>query len=104
MGEYVPQTDGATCTKTRQELTRPPMFKVLLYNDHYTTMEFVVQVLAAVFRKPENEAVGIMLNVHRKGVGVCGVYPGQVAETKVARVHQLAQDNGYPLKCSMEPE
>jgi len=104
MGEYVPQSDETTCTKTRQELTRPPMFKVLLHNDHYTTMEFVVQVLTAVFLMPQSEAVGIMLNVHHKGLGVCGVYPSQIAETKVARVHQLAQDNGYPLKCSMEPE
>jgi ATP-dependent Clp protease adaptor protein ClpS len=84
------------------ELTEPPMFKVLLHNDHYTTMEFVVEVLEKVFRKPRAEATRIMLNVHNEGVGLCGIYTSEVAETKVEIVHTLAEKAGYPLKCTLE--
>lgn len=80
------------------------MYKVLLHNDNYTTMEFVVMVLVAVFHKPETEAVQIMLDVHHRGMGVAGVYQRDIAETKVQRVLQLAQQAQFPLMCSMEPE
>ncbi|SHJ29450.1 ATP-dependent Clp protease adaptor protein ClpS [Desulfatibacillum alkenivorans DSM 16219] len=80
------------------------MFKVLLHNDDYTTMEFVVGVLQRVFNKSVPEATRIMLNVHNRGVGVAGVYTAEVAETKIETVHSMAQADGFPLKCSMEPE
>lgn len=80
------------------------MYRVLLHNDDYTTMDFVVHVLEAVFHRDAEAAVRIMLNVHRGGTGVCGVYSAEVAETKVAAVHKLAEENEFPLKCSMEPE
>lgn len=104
MTDILSTPDSGTRSETRQELKRPPMYKVLLHNDHYTTMEFVVRILEGVFRKKSHDAVRIMLNVHRNGIGMCGVYAAQVAETKVAAVHKLAQKNGFPLKCSMEPE
>ena len=88
----------------KDELQEPRRFKVFLHNDDYTTMEFVVQVLMAVFRKSEAEATQIMLAVHKNGVGLCGVYTSEVAETKVAAVRQLARQGGYPLKCTMEEE
>lgn len=84
------------------ELSEPIRYKVLLHNDDYTSMEFVVYVLKRVFSKSEAEAIQIMLNVHRNGKGVCGVYTAEVAETKVALVRQLAQKEGNPLKCTME--
>lgn len=98
--------DTAVVTETRKEerLQRPRMFKVLLHNDHYTTREFVVAILMDVFRKSETEAVEIMLHVHRKGMGVAGVYTYDVAATKVDKAHRLAQANEYPLKLSIEPE
>jgi ATP-dependent Clp protease adaptor protein ClpS len=74
-----------------------------MHNDDYTTMDFVVAVLVVIFGKPFDEAERIMLNVHRKGVGICGVYTEEVAETKVAQVHERAQESGFPLRCSMEP-
>jgi ATP-dependent Clp protease adaptor protein ClpS len=84
------------------ELTEPPRFRVLLHNDDYTTMDFVVQILEVVFGKTPSDATQIMLNVHRNGIGVCGVYVAEVAETKVAMVHHLARQHKFPLKCSME--
>ena len=88
--------------ETAKQIEKPPLFKVLLHNDDYTTMEFVVHVLMAVFRKTQAEATHIMLTVHEKGVGVCGVFTAEVAETKVAMVHKMARREGFPLKCSME--
>lgn len=102
MSEHVP--GAASDTSTAQQVQRPKRFKVLLHNDDYTTMEFVVAVLRSIFNKPVSEAVRIMLNVHERGLGVAGVYPKQVAETKVATVHNRAHDAGYPLRCSIEPE
>lgn len=84
------------------ELKEPAQFRVLLHNDDYTTMDFVVQVLEVVFAKQPAEAMKIMLNVHRNGIGVCGVYTAEIAETKVAMVHHLASEHKFPLKCSME--
>ena len=94
--------DHEVVTETEKKLKKPPLFKVLLHNDDYTTKEFVVQVLQYVFHKEPTEAVQIMLHVHRKGIGVAGVYTYEVAETKVALVDSLARQNEYPLKCTME--
>jgi len=89
-------------TLIEEELKEPPKYKVLLHNDDYTTMDFVVDILMRVFHKNKEEAVAIMLNVHKKGVGVCGIYPAEIAETKVALVHKMARKKGFPLKCTME--
>ena len=91
-------------TKTVPVVKEPPMFKVLLLNDHYTTMEFVVMVLEQVFHKTADEAMQIMLAVHKAGKGVAGLFPKEVAETKVAIVQHLARKDGFPLQCVMEPE
>jgi ATP-dependent Clp protease adaptor protein ClpS len=80
------------------------MYKVMLINDDYTTMEFVVEILVHVFHKSTEDAIQIMLNVHRAGAGLCGLYPLEVAEIKVDTVHILAKEAGFPLKCSMEKE
>jgi len=86
-----------------ESLTREPRrFKVLLHNDDYTSMEFVVHVLRGVFQKPEHEAMRIMLAVHKQGLGECGVYTAEVAETKVDTVHAMAKAAGFPLRASME--
>jgi ATP-dependent Clp protease adaptor protein ClpS len=79
------------------------MFRVLLLNDDYTPQDFVVDVLMRFFRKPEAEAFQIMLNVHHIGVGVCGVYAFEIAETKVNQVEQAAREEGHPLQCTLEP-
>ena len=84
------------------DLGEPRRFRVLLHNDNYTTMEFVVEVLESVFNKNAPEATSIMLNVHKQGIGVCGVFTAEVAETKVAIVHHLARRRNFPLRCSME--
>jgi ATP-dependent Clp protease adaptor protein ClpS len=89
-------------TETEKKLKKPPLYKVLLHNDDYTTKEFVVQVLQYVFHKEHTEAVQIMLHVHRKGIGVAGVFPYEVAETKVVLVESLARQHEYPLKSTME--
>lgn len=88
----------------RPKLKRPPLYRVLLLNDDYTTMEFVIQVLQDVFHHSEEKASQIMLHVHQKGAGVCGVYTREVAETKVEQVLQYAQQNQHPLQCTMEPD
>lgn len=85
-----------------EELKEPPKYKVLMHNDDYTTMDFVVKVLMTVFHKPKTEAVRIMWNIHKKGIGVCGIYPFEIAETKVALVHSMARKEGFPLKCTIE--
>ncbi len=94
--------DGWTITKEKKEISEPPLYKVLLHNDDYTTMEFVVLILEKVFHKSTAEATRIMLNVHHDGIGIAGIYPREIAETKVAVVLDLARKNEYPLKCSME--
>ncbi len=91
-------------TKTRAKTAKPPLFKVILLNDDYTPMEFVVEVLKAVFHKPHAEATRIMLHVHQNGMGVAGVYTFEIAETKVRSVEELARQAQYPLKCVMEKE
>ena len=94
--------DREVIVETKKKLKRPPIYKVLLHNDDYTTKEFVVQVLQYVFHKDQTAAVQIMLHVHKKGIGVAGVYTYKIAETKVALVESLAKQHEYPLKCTME--
>jgi len=101
-GEPKHQSDLGVVTERKRKVARPPLYKVLLHNDDYTTMEFVVQVLQEVFHKPHAEAVQIMLHVHRNGIGVAGVYPHEIAETKMSTVHALAKKLDYPLQCSLE--
>jgi ATP-dependent Clp protease adaptor protein ClpS len=96
--------DVATEQETRDKIDHPRMYKVLLHNDNYTTMDFVVLVLVNVFHKSEAESVQIMLDVHRKGIGVAGVYQYDIAETKVRYVLHMARQAQYPLMCTMEPE
>jgi ATP-dependent Clp protease adaptor protein ClpS len=104
MGQHHPDLDEQISPETSIEVKEPPLYKVLLLNDDYTTMEFVVEVLMYVFHKTSEEATRIMLSVHRVGVGVCGRYPFEFAETKVDTVESLARENGFPLKCVMERE
>lgn len=91
-------------TKTVERLKRPKRYKVLLHNDDYTTMEFVVWILQSVFHHDETTAVEVMLHVHRNGVGVAGVYAREVAETRVAQVDALARQHEFPLRTSIEEE
>ncbi|MAP93744.1 MAG: ATP-dependent Clp protease adapter ClpS [Ponticaulis sp.] len=91
-------------TQTRAKTKRPSMYRVLLLNDDYTPMEFVVYVLESYFNKSREQATQIMLHVHNHGVGVCGVFTYEVAETKVAQVLDLARRNEHPLQCTMEKE
>ncbi len=91
-------------TKTRPKTKKPSLYKVLLLNDDYTPMEFVVHILEHIFSKNREEAVEIMLHVHRHGVGVCGVFTFEVAETKVAQVIEFARRHEHPLQCTMEKE
>ena len=99
-----PVRDRGVATKTRQRSARPPRFKVLLYNDDFTPMEFVVQLLENVFRKSPAAATELMLQIHRSGMGVAGVYVLEVAETKVATVHRMAEERGHPLRAGVEKE
>ncbi|PIE68116.1 MAG: ATP-dependent Clp protease adapter ClpS [Deltaproteobacteria bacterium] len=98
------QTDTQVSSDTRDKTREPPMFRVILHNDDYTTMEFVVEILMYVFNKSPESAAKIMMDVHKQGIGVCGIYTHDIAETKVETVHSLARENGFPLRCSMEQE
>ena len=89
-------------TRDKKELQEPPLYKVILHNDDYTTMEFVVMVLETIFGKDTAEATSIMLNVHHQGMGVAGIYSREIGESKVSEVHQTARKNQFPLKCSLE--
>jgi ATP-dependent Clp protease adaptor protein ClpS len=91
-------------SETGIDADEPSMYKVLLLNDDYTTMDFVVDILRFVFHKKEEEAIAIMFNVHKNGEGICGIYTFEIAEAKVNIVHSLARENGFPLKCIMEKE
>lgn len=96
--------DTALITKTRSRTERPPLYKVLLLNDDYTPMEFVIQVLERFFSLTHAQSVEIMLTVHKKGLAVVGVFSFEIAETKVAQVMEFAQKNQHPLQCTMEKE
>lgn len=98
------KTGGELRERTRDELKEPTLYRVILHNDHYTTMDFVVSVLETVFAKSPAEAFRIMMKVHTEGRGLCGLYPYEIAETKVATVHDLAKQQGFPLRASMEEE
>ncbi|OHD56096.1 MAG: ATP-dependent Clp protease adaptor ClpS [Spirochaetes bacterium GWF1_51_8] len=89
--------------KSGSRTQEPPLFRVIMHNDHYTTMEFVVIVLKEVFAMTEQKANIVMIEIHKKGSGFCGVFTFDVALTKIARVHELARENGFPLRCSFEP-
>ena len=93
---------GSIAIEDWVEIQEPPRYKVLLHNDDYTSMEFVVKILETVFRRSQQEATRIMLNVHEKGVGVAGIYTKEISETKIALVHDIARKNEFPLRCSME--
>jgi ATP-dependent Clp protease adaptor protein ClpS len=102
VSRQLPAGETGVETQSRSRTATPPLFRVLMHNDDYTTMEFVVQMLEGVFHKPPPEATRIMLNIHVRGVGECGVFPFEIAEAKVDRVHALARESGFPLKCSIE--
>lgn len=104
MSDVERRTGGEVLERTRHETKKPELFKVLLINDDYTTMEFVVDVLESIFHKQPAEAYRIMMMVHTQGKGLCGVYPHEVAETKVTTVIERARENGFPLLAAMEPE
>jgi ATP-dependent Clp protease adaptor protein ClpS len=101
-----PDASESTLTETRseQKLERPRLWRVLLHNDDYTTQDFVVWVLESIFHKPRGEAFAIMLNVHRSGVGIAGVYTHDAAETKMKAARQAAEEHEFPLLVTMEPE
>jgi ATP-dependent Clp protease adaptor protein ClpS len=103
-GERPDDGDTVVERRTRPETRtkKPPMYKVILLNDDYTPMEFVVQILKVVFHKEHAEATRIMLHVHQNGMGVAGVFPYEIAETKVRTVEELARESEFPLKCVME--
>jgi ATP-dependent Clp protease adaptor protein ClpS len=104
MGETDRRTGGEVLERTKQQTKRPELYKVLLLNDDYTTMDFVIEVLETIFNKQPAEAYRIMMMVHTQGKGLCGVYPHEIAETKVEAVIDTARDHGFPLKAAMEPE
>lgn len=98
------ERDEDVLTESEQRLKKPPLYKVLLHNDDYTTMDFVVDVLKTVFHHTDEDAIRIMLHVHERGVGVAGVYTYEIAETKVAKVTSMAREHEFPLLCTMEEE
>ena len=100
----IQRTSGTSVEEAKPRLKKPRMFRVLLVNDDYTPMEFVVTVLQRVFRLAHEQAVQVMLKVHTEGAGVCGIFTAEVAETRVREVLSLARENEHPLKCTMEPE
>ncbi len=104
MSEEEQRTDGEVLEKIRPRISRADLYKVILLNDDYTTMDFVVEVLETVFLKRPAEAHRVMMLVHTQGRGVCGVYPYEIAETKVDSVHTLARQHGFPLQATLEPE
>ena len=104
MSKDLPGWQEKSLSEIDEETSEPTMYKVLLHNDDYTTKAFVVAILGGVFNKSPEEATRLMWHVHKNQVGVCGIYPLEVAETKIAQVTALARENGFPLKVSMEAE
>ncbi|MFQ5994264.1 MAG: ATP-dependent Clp protease adapter ClpS [Acidiferrobacterales bacterium] len=101
--KYPQPAEGVVVRESKPKVKKPDLYKVILLNDDYTPMEFVVVVLQKFFRKGREEATRIMLHVHHKGIGICGVYTREIAETKVKQVMQCARDNKHPLQCTTEP-
>ena len=97
-------SDGVLVESAKPKLKKPPLYKVLLLNDDFTPMDFVIAILKDIFQKSEEESVQVMLHVHQKGVGICGVYTREIAETKVELVMQAANNHEHPLQCTMEPD
>jgi ATP-dependent Clp protease adaptor protein ClpS len=104
MADEKRNTGDQVLERTRQKTQEPRLFRVVLHNDDYTTMDFVVQVLETVFLKTPAEAFRIMMQVHVDGQGLCGFYPFEIAETKVGTVHDMARERGFPLRASLEEE
>ncbi|MBI5102275.1 MAG: ATP-dependent Clp protease adaptor ClpS [Nitrospirae bacterium] len=104
MSDRNPELREITGAREKSRTEKPPVYKVYLLNDDYTTMDFVVHVLEKIFHKNPVEATQIMLYVHKKGRGLAGTYERQIAEAKTSAVQRLAEDNGFPLKCEMEKE
>jgi ATP-dependent Clp protease adaptor protein ClpS len=104
MASQKDQTGGAVKERSKPKTQEPTLFKVILLNDDYTTMEFVIQILEAVFQKSSAEAYRIMMQVHVNGSGIAGVYPWEIAETKVDTVTATARDAGFPLRAALEEE
>ena len=102
--DIYPEGDAGVIAKTRPKTKKPSMYKVLLLNDDYTPMEFVVHVLERFFSMGSEQASQIMLHVHRRGVGICGVFPYDIAETKVNQVMEFARQHQHPLHCTMEKD
>ena len=102
--DETPERGVALKSREEKKLARPRMFRVLLHNDDYTPMDFVVRLLQSVFHHNETESTRIMLQVHNHGAGVAGIYTHEIAETKVAQVHMMARENDCPLMASLEPE
>ena len=103
-GNYEDGPDSGLATKAKPKTKKPPLYKVIMLNDDYTPMEFVVLVLQEFFRKTQEEATEIMLHVHQRGDGVCGVYTYEIAETKATQVMDLARKNQHPLQVQLEKE
>ena len=107
MGDRATRDDDsgvATQTRTERRTQKPRMYKVLLHNDDFTTMEFVVAILITIFNKSESEATAIMLHIHRTGMGVAGVFTYEIGEAKVSETMQAAEEAEYPLLCTLEPD
>jgi len=98
----LPQREELPVAESEEKTEEPPLFKVLLHNDDYTAMDFVVHVLESIFNMAEDQAIQVMLNVHVKGIGIAGVYTYEVAEMKVARTTAVAREQEFPLLCTME--
>jgi ATP-dependent Clp protease adaptor protein ClpS len=99
-----PDIQESDLAEVRDEVTEPPLYRVLIHNDDYTSKAFVVEVLMKVFNKSMDEAVRIMWHTHENGTGLCGIYPFEVAETKVKMVTEAARDSGFPLRLSIEED
>ena len=95
--------DGEVLTASETETAEPPMYRVVLLNDDYTSIDFVVEILKNIFHKSQEEAEAVMLSVHKSGQGTAGTFTKDVAETKIATVHVMAKQSEFPLKCKMEP-
>ena len=104
MNEQIRISTPSVKTETKVKEKNPKLYKVILLNDDYTPMEYVVVLLRKVFNKSETEAVNIMLMVHKQGSGICGIFTKEIAETKVFKVMNMAKNDQHPLKCTMEPE